>query len=94
MTRFCFRPGLPGGSVGPRFPQDGEQHPDPTAARPGSGSGVRSGPGRPAAWRPAWSSAGPGPSVGPPALRSALEGKHQSCYFCFSTGSLNATCLA
>lgn len=45
------------------------------ARRPPCRSGVRSGPGRPAAWRPASSSAGLVPGGGPPARSSELENK-------------------
>lgn len=45
------------------------------ARRPPCRYGVRSGPGRPAAWRPASSSAGLVPGGGPPARSSELENK-------------------
>lgn len=43
-------------------------------------SGVRSGPGRPAAWRPASSSAGLVPGGGPPARSSELENKQSRVF--------------
>ncbi len=45
--------------------------------RPVCDLGVRSGPGRPEAWRPALSSAGLVPTGGPPARSSELEEKQQ-----------------
>lgn len=45
---------------------------------PVRGTGVRLGPGRPAAWHPASSSAGLVPTGGPPARSSELEEKQRT----------------
>lgn len=82
---FCWSKGLdwrgraawPGPRVEKNVHLDVERTWSSWVDRPVCGPGVRSGPGRPAAWRPASSSAGLVPTGGPRALSLELEGKQQ-----------------